>query len=59
MEKPKQEKYYSCKFPLGPCSRKDLATKSQKTLINFAINLQDLRFEFKVGHFKPYKNLRI
>ena len=59
IENPKQDQYYSCKFPLGPCSRKDLATKSQKTLINFAINLQDLKFEFEVGHCKLYKNLRI
>ena len=59
IENPKQDQYYSCKLLLGPCSRKNLATKSQKALINFRITLQDLKFEFEVEHCKPCKNLRI
>ena len=59
MEKPNQDQYYSCKLPLGPCSRKNLATRSQKALITFGITLQDLKFEFEVEHCKPCKNLRI
>ena len=53
IENPKQDQYYSCKLPLGPCSRKNLATRSQKALINFGITLQDLKFEFEVEHCKP------
>ena len=59
IEKPKQDQYYSCNLPLGPCSKNNITKKSQKALLNFGINLQDLKFEFEVGHFKPNKNLRI
>ena len=59
IENPKQDQYYSCKLQLGPCSRKNLTTRSQKALITFEITLQDLKFEFEVEHCKPCKNLRI
>ena len=59
IEKPKQDQYYSCNLPLGPCSKNNITKKSQKALLNFEINLQDLKFEFEVGHFKLNKNLRI
>lgn len=53
-----ERQYYSCTLPLGPFSRDKLTNRSQKATLNFGINLQDLKFEFRVGHFKLYKTFR-
>ena len=56
-EKP-EEQYYSCTLPIGSCSRNNLTNRSQKAILDFGINMQDLKFEMGNKHFKLYKNVR-
>ena len=53
-----EEQYFSCTLPIGSCSRNNLTNRSQKAILDFGINMQDLKFEMGNKHFKLYKNVR-